>query len=93
MNTVSRRRSCYNILSSFILQDVMIQTDKMEVWRLTLLMDISGHNANFAFSGFDNSGTVRSDQSTFSLLAKNILDLNFTVRDCKIRFLYRFEFK
>ena len=42
---------------------------------------------------FDNSGTVRSDQSTFSLLAKNILDLNFTVRDCKIRFLYRFEFK
>ena len=36
-------------------------------------MDVTGHNTNLTFTGFDDSGTIGSDQTTAVLLHHDVL--------------------
>lgn len=42
---------------------------------LSLLVNVSRHDADLALLGLDNAGAVRADQSTLGLLVKGVLDL------------------
>lgn len=49
------------------------------VTNFSSFVDVTGHDANFAFIGFDDTRTVGSDDSCSSLLSKSMLDSDHVV--------------